>query len=122
MAHKADIDRRDKRLKSVSMRAKKTMGKGGKLGKGFCKNTDRKCRNINQQIGNIVSKQIAEIAQKYSADAIVFEDLKGWKPKGGKKRSNLKQKFHGWLKSRPHKKERWGELHSIRQVKDTAVT
>lgn len=94
-----DIDRRDKRLKSVSMRAKKTMGKGGKLGKGFCKNTYRKCRNINQQIGNIVSKQITQIAQKYSADAIVFEDLKGWKPKGGKKRSNLKQKFHGWLKS-----------------------
>jgi IS605 OrfB family transposase len=94
-----DIDRRDKRLKSVSMRAKKTMGKGGKLGKGFCKNTYRKCRNINQQIGNIVSKRIAQIAQNYSADAVVFEDLKGWKPKGGKKRSNLKQKFHGWLKS-----------------------
>jgi putative transposase len=94
-----DIDRRDKRLKSVSMRAKKTMGKGGKLGKGFCKNTYRKCRNINQQIGNIVSKRITQIAQNYSADAIVFEDLKGWKPFGGKKRSNLKQRFHGWLKS-----------------------
>jgi IS605 OrfB family transposase len=39
------------------------------------------------------------IAQAYSADAIVFEDLKGWKPEGGKKRSNLKQRFHGWLKS-----------------------
>ncbi|MGL5875246.1 MAG: IS200/IS605 family accessory protein TnpB-related protein [Xenococcaceae cyanobacterium] len=94
-----DIDRRDKRLKSVSMRAKKTMGKGGKLSKGFCKNTYRKCRNINQQIGHTASKQITRIAQHYSADAIVFENLKGWKPKGGKKRSNLKQKFHGWLKS-----------------------
>ncbi|MGL5061386.1 MAG: IS200/IS605 family accessory protein TnpB-related protein [Microcoleus sp.] len=94
-----DIDRRDKRLKSVSMRAKKTMGRGGKLGQGFCKNTYRKCRNINQQIGHIVSKQITQIAQHYSVDAVVFENLKGWKPKGGKKRSNLKQKFHGWLKS-----------------------
>ena len=94
-----DIDRRDKRLKSVSMRAKKTMGKGGKLSKGFGKNTYRKCRNINQQIGHIVSKRITQIAQTYSANAIVFENLKGWKPKGGRKRSNLKQKFHGWLKS-----------------------
>jgi putative transposase len=94
-----DIDRRDQRLKSVSQRAKKTMGKGGKLGKGFCKHTYRKCRNINQQIGHIVSKKITDIARVYSADAIVFEDLKGWKPKGGKKRSNLKQRFHGWLKS-----------------------
>ncbi|MGL4890640.1 MAG: hypothetical protein ACRC52_07545 [Aeromonas veronii] len=94
-----DIDRRDKRLKSVSQRAKKTMGKGGKLGKGFCKNTYRKCRNINQQIGHSVSKKITDIARAYCADAIAFENLKGWKPKGGKKRSNLKQRFHGWLKS-----------------------
>ena len=34
-----DIDRRDKRLKSVSLRASKTMGKGGNLHKGFCSNT-----------------------------------------------------------------------------------
>ncbi|MGQ4647172.1 IS200/IS605 family accessory protein TnpB-related protein [Lyngbya aestuarii] len=94
-----DIDRRDKRLKSVSMRAKKTMGKGGKLNSGFCKHIYRKCRNINQQIGHIVSQRITQIAQEYSVDAIVFEDLKGWKPKGGKKRSTLKQRFHGWLKS-----------------------
>jgi putative transposase len=94
-----DIDRRDKRLKSVAQRAKKTMGRAGKLGQGFCKHTYRKCRNINKQIGHIVSQQITNIAQAYSADAIVFENLKGWKPKGGKKRSSLKQRFHGWLKS-----------------------
>lgn len=28
---------------------------------------------------------------------IVFEHLKGWRPRGGKKRSTLKQRFHGWL-------------------------
>jgi putative transposase len=94
-----DIDRRDKRLKSISIRAKKTMGRGGKLSKGFALHTYRKCRHINQQIGHIVSKQITQIAQKYSVNAIVFEHLKNWKPSGGKKRSHLKQKFHGWLKS-----------------------
>ncbi len=56
-------------------------------------------RNINQQIGNIVSKRIIQIAQSYCAEAIVFENLKGWKLKGGKKRSNRSQRFHGWLKS-----------------------
>jgi putative transposase len=94
-----DIDRRDKRLKSVSMRASKTMGKGGKLHKRFCSNTYRKCRNINQQIGHIVSKRIVQIAQTFNADAIVFENLKGWKARGGRKRSNLRQRFHGWLKA-----------------------
>ncbi|MDT9278127.1 MAG: transposase, partial [Limnospira sp. PMC 737.11] len=32
-------DRRDKRLKSVSKRASKTMGLGGSLQKGFCSHT-----------------------------------------------------------------------------------
>lgn len=94
-----DIDRRDKRLKSVSMRASSTMGKGGKLHKGFCSNTYRKCRNINRQIAHIVSKQIVNIAQQFNAEAIVFENLKGWKAKGGRKRSTLRQRFHGWLKA-----------------------
>jgi len=29
--------------------------------------------------------------------AFAFENLKGWRPKGGRKRSRLKAKFHGWL-------------------------
>ena len=107
-----DIDRRDKRLKSVSVRASKTMGKGGKLHKGFCSNTYRKCRNINNQIGHIVSKQIVNIAKEHNSEAIVFENLKGWKPKGGKKRSNLRQRFHGWLKAkiRDYTEMKWKEL------------
>ena len=107
-----DIDRRDKRLKSVSMRASKTMGKGGKLHKGFCSKTYDKCRRINHQIGHIVSKRIIEIAKEFNSEAIVFENLKGWKPKGGKKRSNLRQKFHGWLKSkiRDFTEMKWNEL------------
>ncbi|NEN97866.1 MAG: IS200/IS605 family element transposase accessory protein TnpB [Moorea sp. SIO3I7] len=107
-----DIDRRDKRLKSVSTRASLTMGKGGKLHKGFCSKTYDKCRRINHQIGHIVSKRIVEIAKKFNSSAIVFENLKGWRPKGGKKRSNLRQKFHGWLKSkiRDFTEMKWAEL------------
>ncbi|NEO60933.1 MAG: IS200/IS605 family element transposase accessory protein TnpB, partial [Moorea sp. SIO4G2] len=107
-----DIDRRDKRLKSVSTRASLTMGKGGKLHKGFCSKTYDKCRRINHHIGHIVSKRIVEIAKKFNSSAIVFENLKGWRPKGGKKRSNLRQKFHGWLKSkiRDFTEMKWAEL------------
>ncbi|NEO42472.1 MAG: IS200/IS605 family element transposase accessory protein TnpB [Moorea sp. SIOASIH] len=107
-----DIDRRDKRLKSVSMRASKTMGKGGKLHKGFCSKTYKKCRRINHQIGHIVSRRIVEIAKQFNSEAIVFENLKGWKPKGGKKRSNLRQRFHGWLKAkiRDFTEMKWSEL------------
>ncbi|NEO46209.1 MAG: IS200/IS605 family element transposase accessory protein TnpB [Moorea sp. SIO4A3] len=107
-----DIDRRDKRLKSVSTRASLTMGKGGKLHKGFCSKTYEKCRRINDQIGHIVSKRIVEIAEQFNSLAIVFDNLKGWKPRGGKKRSNLRQRFHGWLKSkiRNFTEMKWTEL------------
>ena len=97
-----DIDRRDKRLKSISALAKRTMGKGGKLHKGFCRSIYRKCHNINEQIGHIVSRRIVEIAKAHSSAAIVFENLKGWKPRGGRKRSTLRQRFHGWLKANIH--------------------
>ncbi|MCJ2542648.1 hypothetical protein [Thermostichus vulcanus] len=124
-----DIDRRDKQLKSVSVRASKTillrkvrstillrkvrstMGKGGKLQKGFCSNTYRKCRHINQQIAHIVSRRIVQIAKAFNAEAIVFENLKGWKATGGRKRSPLRQRFQGWLKSmiRDYSEMKWQE-------------
>jgi len=107
-----DIDRRDKRLKSISVRAKKTMGRGGKLSKGFCANTYRKCRNINNQISHVVSKQIVDIANRFNSGAVVFENLKGWKARGGRKRSNLKQRFHGWMKARiaEFTQQKWSEV------------
>jgi IS605 OrfB family transposase len=88
------------------------MGKGGKLHKDFCSNNYRKCRNINQQIAHSVSKRIVNIALTFKAEAIVFEYLKGWKPKGGRKGSTLRQRFHGWLKSmiRDYTEMKWTEV------------
>lgn len=107
-----DIDRRDKRLKAVSVRAGKTMTKGGKLHKGFCSNTYRKCRHINQNIAHHVSKRIVDIAKQFNAQAIVFENLKGWKATGGRKGSTLRQRFHGWLKAmiRTFTEMKWQEV------------
>lgn len=34
------------------------------------------------------------------ATVIVLENLKGWRPKGGRRGSTLRQRFHGWMKSR----------------------
>lgn len=91
-----DIDRRDTRLKRISQKAKRT----GKLQKGFCRGLYRKANHINQQIAQSCSRELVKLAQGFNLKTIVFERLKGWRPKGGKKRSNLKQKFHGWLHRR----------------------
>jgi IS605 OrfB family transposase len=93
----ADIDRRDKRLQSIRHKAKLTVGSGGKLPPKFCQKTYLKCHRINQEIAQQISRQIVNLSLIHGATVIVFENLKGWRPKGGRKRSNLKQKFHGWL-------------------------
>ena len=92
----ADIDRRDRQATIIRSKARKTK----KLHRGFCKAHYCKARNINLNISHQISKQIVDFAQANSASVIVFEDLKGWKPKGGRKRSGLRQKFHGWLHRR----------------------
>ena len=91
-----DIDRRDKRLKRISAKARRT----GKLHKGFCRGLYRKANNINREIGQKVSSRLIKIAKQYDVKYIVFEYLKGWRPRGGKKRSTLKQRFHNWLHRR----------------------
>ncbi|MBK4732876.1 IS200/IS605 family accessory protein TnpB-related protein [Oxynema sp. CENA135] len=60
----------------------------------------RKAKGINANIAQQVSRQIVNFALEHGASTIVFENLKGWRPKGGMKRSNLKQRFHGWLHRR----------------------
>lgn len=92
--HRAgDIDRRDKILQRIRSKAKLTK----KLSHGFCKGLYRRAHGINLNMAQHTSKEIVAFALEYGASVIVFEDLKGWKPKGGRKRSTLKQRFHGWL-------------------------
>lgn len=88
-----DIDRRDKVLEQIRRKAKLTK----KLHKGFCKSLYRRARGINHNMAQHISKEIVQFALTNGASVIVFENLKDWKPKAGKKRSTLKQRFHGWL-------------------------
>lgn len=103
-----DIDRRDKRLKRISKKASLT----GLLCKGFAPGLYRKAGNINREIGQKVSAQLVKIAKQYGVKYIVFEYLKSWRPRGGKKRSVLRQRFHGWLHRRIVEltEMKWSEL------------
>lgn len=92
----ADIDRRNRRAQLIRKKARKT----AKLGRGFCKSLYRKARNINEQIAQLTSRQIVDFARKNGASVIVLENLKGWRPRGGRQRSTMRQKFHNWLHRR----------------------
>lgn len=92
----ADIDRRNKRATLIRQKARKT----AKLSKGFCSGLYRKARHINEQIAQITSRRLVDFAVKHQADVLVLEHLKGWRPRGGRQRSTMRQKFHGWLHRR----------------------
>lgn len=92
----ADIDRRNQRGTRIRSKARKT----AKLSEGFCRGLHRKARNINEQIAQVTSKRLVDFALAHGANVMVLENLKGWRPKAGAKRSPLRQRFHGWLHRR----------------------
>ena len=89
----ADIDRRNRRGTRIR-------GKTASLSKGFCRGLYHKARHINEQIAQVTSRQLVDFALEHGANVIVLENLKGWRPKAGAKRSSLRQRFHGWLHRR----------------------
>lgn len=89
----ADNARRDKGLARLSKAARKT----GKLDKGFACHLYRKARNRNRQAALTVARTIIRAAHELGAGVIVFENLKGFRPRGGRRRSGLRARFHGWL-------------------------
>ncbi len=92
----ADIDRRNRQADLIRQKARKT----AKLSRGFCKGHYRKARHINEHIAQIISRQMVDWALLHQVSVIVLENLKGWRPRGGKKGSSLKQRFHHWLHRR----------------------
>lgn len=99
-SHAVDMDSRDRRLAQIRKKARLTMGGGGKLSRGFCKGLYRKAANINENIAQQVSRSLVNLALDCDAQVIVFERLKGWRPRGGRRRSALRQRFHGWMHRR----------------------
>ena len=88
-----DIDRRDKLADSIRRKARKTKT----LHPGFCRGLYRRMRHLNRNIAEQTSRRIADFAAAHGASVVVFEDLQGWKPKAGRKRSGMKKRFHHWL-------------------------
>lgn len=88
------LDKRDKHLATISRKARQTK----KLHKGFAKLHYRKAAKINKNLANQTAKQIINFAIANHATTVVIENLRNWKPRGGRKKSSLKQRFHNWVK------------------------
>src|SRR5690625_5171661 len=56
--------------------------------------------SINMDIAEKVSRQIVDLALAEGASVIVLENLRYWRPRGGRRRSPMRQRFHNWLHRR----------------------
>lgn len=90
----SDIDRLHKRLGLIKKAAKKTK----KMCKGFASAWYRKGFNIAKNSAHHMTRELVEFARANGATTIVFENLKGWRPKAP--RHGLRKKFHTWLHRR----------------------
>ena len=90
----SDIDRIHKGLTAIAKSAKKTK----KLCKGFSSKRHKKASNRAKNSAHQMTRELVDFAAENGATTIVFEHMKGWRPKGPRK--GLKQKFHTWLHRR----------------------
>jgi len=93
------LDRRDKdrshrlmaRIRSAAMAHTR---RGSPLPPGFAAADHRRLRQLSQNEAQQISRQLINTAMAHGCQAVVVENLKGWKPKAGRQRSTLKQRFH----------------------------
>ena len=86
-------DQRDKLSTQIAEKQSESHGgTGRRLGKGFCQDLHRRIAGLSLDAARKLVKQLMAFANQHQADAVIVEDLKGWKPKG--KGAKQKKRFH----------------------------
>ena len=96
---RTDKDRTYRIMQRIRSKARKATRHGNRLDRRFCSTEYRRLRNLSNNQAHQISRKIVNLATELQCDAIVLENLKYWRPKAGRKRSNLKMRFHTWFKS-----------------------
>ncbi len=97
-------------IKSSSRKTRAKIGKDYQ--RSFSKKLYRKSNHINKEISRKVAGSIVDFVKIHGVAVIVFENLSGWKAKGGKKCTVTRQGFHLWCHCQIISlvEDRWGEL------------
>lgn len=93
---RCDKDREYRLMNRIRTKARKASRHGNKLASGFCSQDHRRLKQLANNEAHQISRRIVRLAAEYDCDAVVLENLKGWKPKAGRKRSTMKARFHRW--------------------------
>lgn len=94
---RSDKDREYRLMQRIRSKARKHTRHGNRLPAGFCARDHRRLKRLAGNEAHRISRTLVDQAVESGCQAVVVEDLKGWRPKAGAKRTPLKQRFHRWF-------------------------
>lgn len=94
---RSDKDREHHLMQRIRTKACEHTRHGSLLPPGFCSQDHRRLKQLSDNEAHQISRTLVDLAVQYDCQAIVVEQLKGWRPKAGRKRSPMKAKFHRWF-------------------------
>jgi IS605 OrfB family transposase len=86
-------DQRERLSVAISKKQAQSHGaQGRRMGRGFCKSLFRRIAGLSLEAARTLASELVAWARAQGAQALVLEDLKGWKPKG--RGTRQRQRFH----------------------------
>src|SRR5699024_6350432 len=93
---RSDSDREHRLMARIRARARLATRHGGRLQSGFCRGDYRRLAQLADDQAHQISRRLVNRAIEADCQAIALEQLKRFRPTGGKRRSVLKARFHRW--------------------------
>lgn len=94
---RSDKDREHYLMQAIRKAARVQTRHGSRLPIGFCSQDHRRLKQLADNEAHQISRRLINQALASGCHAIVVEQLKGWRPTAGRKRSTMKAKFHRWF-------------------------
>lgn len=94
---RSDKDREHRLMQRIRTKARKHSRRGTRLPAGFCARDHQRLRRLADNEAHQISRKLVDLAMSHNCHAVVAENLKGWRPKAGRKRSPMKARFHRWF-------------------------
>ena len=93
---RSDKDREHRLMQRIRAKARKHTRHGSRLPAGFCSRDHQRLKRLADNEAHQISRRLMNLALQHQCQAVVAENLKGWRPKAGRKRSPMKARFHRW--------------------------
>jgi len=97
---RSDKDREHRLMQRIRSRARAHTRHGTRLPAGFCGRDQLRLKRLADNQAHQISRQLINLALAHDCEAVVAENLKGWRPKAGRRRSPMKARFHRWFHRR----------------------